>query len=840
MAISIEQLTGLESLTKDEMNLVGRQLSYFAAKGSQSYVSDLIDFLVQNVLATLPLGKHPPKEIHGELVKQTKFKFEFEQVLRSLERLVNNKDIYSMPDVGEYYLREYGIDPAHKKAVTDKFNEQVKLENQVMDEWSTNLKEKYPELNDEQLAQITSDLEAFSLRVYSQHSVESVLLYKGNDENIVKLLEQLDINSLGDILPVRDPVVHKIRLLELPKFFYEASTERKIYIGKKLNQLFIMHMMQLDPKCAKLAAQTITGGTLFLDTNFVIRLVGIDGAELQDASSRLVKLSQGLGYTVAVTPKTVEEYKYKVNELVATSKSSPSLPAEIAEAALSQTASRDFLTHYWKRSKEASGYLSLEAYLRIFQNLEALLEQYGVIIDPKDDAVIRNNKKAVLDEMVLMRKLVGHLDLTHDAVIEHDAHHRLLILRLRQGYEEKTPLEIPYWFLTCDTKLPVYDRRARARPDNPFKIPFCVLSSQWMQLLRPFAGAVDEMAIVQADTLDSPLFRAFRNPSTELLQEIITRMSANKDVPPKTIAKIITNDAFVRAFNDADDETKESLIQGKTEDELLIKYQEDIGKLTDEMSRLSSENSALVDKLNNLTKNYEEAINKEKFKKEEREEYARQRQELEGQLQVLQVNYASVQKQLSFFQSNRDKISNQNQARIKDMQELLERMTDENKKTLEKNNTEMQSLRDELESERKKASEERAQWNADKKLLLDQQISQKITFIKQQKSIFIGLVGMAFIAALIALSPWKEQDNVKLVPIALSISAILIQVIAFTGIKIKSSILTLLIFINAGVFLIAISVLLGLDISTTIVFVCTIVQAAVAVLQAVLELRKES
>lgn len=573
------------------MNLIERQLSYFTARGSQTYVSDLIDLLVQYVIASLPLGKHTPKEIYEELVKQTEIKFEFEQVLDSLERLVARKDIYSTTNSGDYYLREYGIDHAHKKLVAEKVNEQVGFENQVMDEWLSNLKGKYPELNDDQLSQIKSDLETFSLRVYLQHATDCIMLYTGNNENIVNLLEYLAVNSLGDILPIRDPAIHKIRVLELPKFFYEASTERKIYIGKKLNQLFLMHMMRLAPQGIMPYPQAINSGTLFLDTNFVIRLVGLYGVELQDASSDLIRLSYELGYHVAVTPKTVEEYKRKVNDLVANSKSLPNLSAEIADAALSQSASRDFLTYYWKRSKATNDYVSLEPYLQIYQNVEALLEYYGVIIDHTSDTAIRNNKKAVLDEMTLMRSLVGNLDLANDAAIEHDAHHRLLILHLRQGYEMKAPLENPYWFLTYDTKLPVYDRRARAKSNNQYKIPFCVLPSQWIQLLHPFTSSIAKMAVVQADTLDSPLFRVFRNPPTELLQEVITRMSVNRDVPPKAIAKIITNDAFVRIFNDSDDAGKERLIQEKTEEVLLLKYQEDINRMTEEMYLQSSKNA---------------------------------------------------------------------------------------------------------------------------------------------------------------------------------------------------------------------------------------------------------
>jgi hypothetical protein len=844
MALTINELTGLESLDENRLKQITVQLSYFAAKGSQTYVSDLIDFLVLNILAGLPMRSgHFPKEIHETLVKQTNFAFEFEQVLDSLERLVETKAIYATPQFGEASSKEFRIELVRQREITTQFHQQVKFEEKVMTEWREGVRQRHPDLKDDQLLEIEQDLEAFSLRLYSQHSVESVLLYTGDDKNVARLLEKMDFNSLREILPAREAYVRKARSLELPRFFYDAPIDRKIYIGKKLNQIFMLHMMQLDPKCAGLAKQTITGGTLFLDTNFVIRLLGIDGPELKEASKRLVKLSQGLGYTTVVTPKTISEYKYKLSDLLTRARSMPTVSPEVAEAALSSTASRDFHTHFWKRSKEAGGYLSLEVYFQIYQDVENLLKEYSVVIDDTDDLAIRNDRKALNDEIVLLRKYVENLEYTHDAVVEHDAHHRLLILRLRQGFEEKTPLEVPYWFLTCDTKLPVYDRRVRARPDNLYRFPYCVLSSQWMQLLRPFAGAVDEMAIVHADTLDSPLFRAFHNPPTELLQEIITRMSINQDIPPKAIARTITNDAFVRAFEKADEARKEYLIEDKVEDARIIKYQEEIANMNAEVSRLSHENSMLVTKLNNLTKNFEESSSREKLKKEEREAYKAQRQDLERQIRDLQKGYDIVQKQLSAAQSSKDRALNQNQALVAsfdDLQNRIKQVTEENKAMLESSQAAIQTLQDALARERTEHEKDNLRRAEDIALFKTQQQKE---FARQQKVNLVILIGISLVALMLALSPWRNSENVKYIPLVLFVAGLAMQIVAIPWVKLSKIHLGSLVVLNFVAAAIAISILFGFDGNATMTLVALAlasVQALASAIDAVLHNRTQA
>jgi hypothetical protein len=178
-----------------------------------------------------------------------------------------------------------------------------------------------------------------------------------------------------------------------------------------------------------------------------------------------------------------------------------------------------------------------------------LLNYYSITIDSRYDSYIRSDTKSLHQEMALIKKSVAGRELSHESSLEHDAYHRLLILALRQGYEEKSPLEVPFWFLTCDLKLPVYDLYARKHFGGN-KVPFCVLSSQWMQLLAPFSEAINKQSDSNNGTLNHPIFRAFQMPPPSLIQELITRLAVASKMPLSAYVQVILSTAFIHAFDE--------------------------------------------------------------------------------------------------------------------------------------------------------------------------------------------------------------------------------------------------------------------------------------------------
>jgi hypothetical protein len=544
---------------QDDLREAARKLCYFAAEGSQSYVNDLIEHLVKHGLADLPPGARRPQEIHERIRTFARVQLEYEQVLNALGRLVEKK-VVSLIDGETGANARFVLPVATISALKAELREQRTFEQQVLQAWLQDVRLRHPRLTNEEADALVADLTRFATRLYSLHSLESLALYYGEDEKIAALIEQMDAESLRDLLPERPQTLHEIRLFELPRFFRDMPLDRKHYIAKQLNPTFLLHMLQLDPSCARLVSSQIQGGTIFLDTNFLYRLFGFHGAELQHASARLLELSRGLGYQPVISPQTVDEYRRSIEQFKRRASTLPPIQPEVAKAALLAALEDDSNTQYWRSVRDHNGQYSPELHYAFYRRLEPFLDQYGIAVDTRGEEFLRQHDDMLAQEESNLRQAIPDWQPRHEGIVSHDAYHRLLILLLRDGKDPASPLEAPFWLLTCDTKLIVYDRRTRAR--KKLKTPYCVLSSHWMQLLSPFAAAVEGFDIIQAETLDSPLFRLFPSPSPEMIQDIIRRLTMSERVPPSAVAAMIANEAFLLAFAQASDDAKrEEIIQ---------------------------------------------------------------------------------------------------------------------------------------------------------------------------------------------------------------------------------------------------------------------------------------
>ena len=178
--------------------------------------------------------------------------------------------------------------------------------------------------------------------------------------------------------------------------------------------------------------------------------------------------------------------------------------------------------------------LILRWYMRPYQYCEDLLAEHDIEIETEVSSRLAANEQQIAEETSLLKSCLD-LNWRFEEIPEHDAFHRLLILRLREGHEEKSPLETVYWFLTMDTKLRLYDRIARKR--QKLNVPFCALTSQWMQMLYPYRSTVEGFEETLAESLDSPYFRLFPSPPVELIHEIVTRMHMYVDIPESIVDK---------------------------------------------------------------------------------------------------------------------------------------------------------------------------------------------------------------------------------------------------------------------------------------------------------------
>jgi predicted nucleic acid-binding protein/uncharacterized membrane protein len=833
--MDVAKLSGISSGSHDQLRDITRRLCYFGAQGSQTYVQELEEFLVLNSLAKLPPGGQSPGKIRKKLTEIIGFSLEFEQVFGALQRLQQKETIYAVDTHSDKAIR-FGLPVETTSELIKKYKEQIEFENNIVDAWKAQLKVEHTELSDEELDLLQEDLEIFSLRLFSMHSIESVSLYYGEDENVAKLLNELNVQSISELLPARSEKLNKIRMRELPEFFKNAPLDRKRYIGQQLNRIFLLHMVQLDPTCAKLVSEHITGGVLFLDTNFLMRLFGIDGEDLQVAAKRLLELSKGLGYRAAISPRTLEEYQFKIDNLLGKGGSMHPINPTVAEAALSTTCDRNCYTNYWMRVRSLEKGVSRQGFWGIFKEVQEFLEAYDIKVNKEGDSAIRGNPTALLEEESLLGRCLPEYD-AHPSIVEHDAHHRLLILHLRAGYEEKSPLEVPYWFLTCDTKLPVYDRRARAR--DKLKVPFCVLSTHWMQLLAPFSSAVEGFDILQADSLDSALFRIFPTPSSGMVQDIIDRMTASEKIPPSVMVKVITNQTFVRAFGQENDPAeRDNMLYDAALDavgELLEETEEKMRKEQKELSEktretIEKERRDSLQQINDLNLRCGKLEEELKNTEEDRSAYLMDRKMLEEKCGRLDTEHSEVIRELKTSLKEKQEMSlqkDQLERLSKEVEARFEKVIQEGCERNKTNQEALAKLKEELCEERSKHEGE----------IADLKRSQS----RLKKFVLFFIVWLSCAAAFIILKPLLREGSTWWLGLTfITVSVVLTQMIFILGAKVRTLFLILLVCFDILAVISAILLPLGYPIGGAFLWMMTIPSYAGGVLVLYQEFTKKS
>lgn len=151
------------------------------------------------------------------------------------------------------------------------------------------------------------------------------------------------------------------------------------------------------------------------------------------------------------------------------------VPSELARIATQNLEPNSFLTCYW--NDFANNGTSIEEFVSEKSHLENILQGLGIETtnEFRDDIEASQD---LLDEEATLCLSTGE----HNAhIIEHDAFHRLFISKIRGGPKYHFSEAIA-WFLTHDSKLPVYDRVARKKEVG---LPFCITTDQWVQVNRP-------------------------------------------------------------------------------------------------------------------------------------------------------------------------------------------------------------------------------------------------------------------------------------------------------------------------------------------------------------------
>ena len=376
-------------------------------------------------------------------------------------------------------------------------------------EWRASLLRLEPALSEEDLDVFEADLDKLIAHIVAYHGAEAAVILYPEEERSEVLRETLRRRT--ESLPRRGDPLDEIRRQGFAQFFHEPTGNQRRYLADRLDHGFFSTVGTLRPEAAAAIKEQLAGQRMYLDTNVLIGAFGLAGRSVNQSMKHLLDLTRGLGIELAVTSRTVEEFRHSLDSAKAQIESR-GLPSR-RYAGVLVNAAREIggisLLKGFYENYGAHGSTPDDWFRRASQ-FEPVFAELGIQIhDEGLDAVLKNDGARVNDYVVLINREALHRSrhpkARDDAPLQHDAIHRALIERLR-GKSTRRFGTAQFWFLTEDKVLSRFGHLA-LEGEAPPTIPFCISGAAWGQIARCFTPRTDDFDQTITDLLASPYLR---------------------------------------------------------------------------------------------------------------------------------------------------------------------------------------------------------------------------------------------------------------------------------------------------------------------------------------------
>lgn len=535
-----------------EMKQAIFRLAHFDPTCRDEYGNQVVDYLVLDSLATYGRLKVTALEIRENIKKCFRLDFEEPEINASGKRL-GQKGIITYEEGERLERPTFQILPEIEQGIANNLAQIQELENEVIQDWREELCNKYKEypVIKDNVERVVENLQLFTSKMFIRHGVECVALLYPEEQKTQRWLKGVE-SSILESLPRIDSFTDAIVMLEVPSFFRNPDSKRKLYITSLFNSSFFWHLLQVDEKCSKLLRQVTKGQRLYLDNNILYSLVGLDGANMLQSVHSMLKLARALGYELWVTTKSVDEFHESLNWQMRELKLKPPLPSELARIAIEHLGEDSFLTCYWRDF--VNNGTSIEEFVAEKSHLEDILQGLNIRTTNEFREDIEGSQDLLDEESILHSICITEMS---KHIIEHDAFHRIFISKIRGGPKYRFS-EAVAWFLTHDSKLPVFDRAARKGKSY---LSFCLTSDQWVQINRPLLTRTANQEEYDESfhiLVTQPFLRTMMSAFSldKAYNEVLGRLARYRKMNPQLALNLVTDTHFMVTMASETDEEK--------------------------------------------------------------------------------------------------------------------------------------------------------------------------------------------------------------------------------------------------------------------------------------------
>jgi hypothetical protein len=540
--------------TDPQAQLVFRQLCHMLSLSRTGKVQSAIDSLVLTTLAIDPKvgSSGDPNEVaiavstyFGVSLDVGDVRLAIEKHLRAGRLLIDRS---SDP-------HRVVLSADTRAQVSERVSDSSALEEAVKQEWLSLSEGKLPGADGDTL---WAALQIYLGSVFRQHGAEAVQLLDpsaSHGETGINLstlmndaIKQVGLSSQRD--RVRDCIAG---------FFIDPSPARLRYMAELLDGTFTFFALTVSDATVDYLRGQVPSLRLFLDTNVVLGLLGLQDNPLQEACVELLEFIREHKY-----PFQLYYHERTLQELLdIVEAASHNLKRQRFSSALSRAYLQYASSHGGAFGLElrfhtlnADREIDVEAFLARFSHIEELLKDQGAKrynqSAPEFDVETKGRHIAEFEHFLKETRPARprrYKALDHDVVV--------WMSLQRQRRAATSALKSGALLLSNDYSLQSFDRQYLMRQADGKQSPTVVLPQHLLQVLRPLAASTPDFDKRFMEVFAAPEFRTAQSDYDATVSRVLSYLASFDGVPTETAVTILNDDLLMGRLKDAEADSAE-------------------------------------------------------------------------------------------------------------------------------------------------------------------------------------------------------------------------------------------------------------------------------------------
>jgi len=507
-------------------------------------------------------GELGVNQIVAKIQEKWKIKVPPERVSKSLKSLANSRDVEKKE--GRYFMNDL-----QREHYRQSIQNRVSFFEEVEQDWIEAMQrvKKCRKLSDTEKAMITKDFRNAISGLCDKHASRIVNFLSGA---ATELEHTFVGKEILDCLPTSVSRPAEILSIEkdiFPLFFQSGDDKRAKYVAG-ITQTYIRRtIFEVETEGHEIFEAKMKPLNVYLDTNMIFSLLGLDGSERQEIAEHIVSMNRNLGMNTLVDQRSIQEFRSVLQNSKIQNiglRIPKGIFAEVKKSILEPRYKPEiefvlpddsFTLLFWASLDE--DFVKTATRREILHELERFLihlEAVDIILSVKYEVkIVEDSQRFVPDSDVLQQTAELVLEAANKRKVrktqttaEHDAIMFFVIIGQR---EQETPEFLPsnYWLLSADRSLKEFYRRMQE--DGMTNLAHFMPIASWMELITPFLTIqlVDESddAVIVAKSLGEAFeyFEVHRMPPREV-GEVLRRVPETYERGPELILRCAADRHF--------------------------------------------------------------------------------------------------------------------------------------------------------------------------------------------------------------------------------------------------------------------------------------------------------